>query len=47
MPIATKELESKMYLTQTDGLIDSDSLTHWTHKSGQLVSNELLMSSNL
>ena len=27
--LKTKELQSKMYLTQ-------DSLTHWTHKSGQL-----------
>ena len=33
--LKTKELQSKMYLTQTQTcrfrLIDSDSLTHWTH----------------
>ena len=39
--LKTKELQSKMYLTQTHRLrlIDSDSLTHWTHKSGQLCIN--------
>ena len=37
--LKTKELQSKMYLTQTHS---SDSLTHWTHKSGQLVFWRLL-----
>ena len=32
--LKTKELQSKMYLTQT---LDSDSLTQWTHKSGELL----------
>ena len=39
--LKTKELQSKMYLTQTQTcrlrLIDSDSLTHWTHKIGRLA----------
>ena len=30
-----------MYLTQTQTL-DSDSLTDWTHKSGQLVKQQCL-----
>ena len=36
--LKTKELQSKMYMTQPQRLrlIDSDSLTHWTDKSGQL-----------
>ena len=36
--LKTKELQSKMYLTRTHWLrlVDSDSLTDWTHKSGQL-----------
>ena len=37
--LKTKELQSKMYLTQTHRLrlINSDSFTHSTHKSGQLL----------